>query len=112
MITMYNPPGFVVGVQTIDQRAVAGISTNINIQCNLGRQVEAPFWFINVSVYELFSIRLYVNFIPTVESYSLLTIPTVTEDLNGTIFQCASFNEIGMLLLGIAIRLIVFPSNK
>lgn len=94
--------------------AVEGVSTNINIQCNLGRQGVAPFWIINGSVYELFSIPVtflpLVTPIPMVESYSALTIPMVTVDLNETTFQCALFSENGVIF-GRITRIIVIPSK-
>ena len=92
------------------QIAVAGQSSNINIPCNLGRGEEAPFWFINGTTYELFSIPLVLTFIPVVNSYTELTIPTVTIELDDTLFQCATYNDEG-LVPGIATRLRVQPSE-
>lgn len=98
--------------QVIEQVAVAGISTNIDIPCNVGSQDETPFWYINGSAYELFSIpRTFlpggiIGAIPVVSSYSGLQVPVVVAELDRTTFQCAVFNEIG-ILLGIENRLIV-----
>ena len=90
------------------QRAMAGVSiyTNINIPCNIGRGEEAPFWFINNTAYELFSIPLDFPYIPTVNSFSQLTIPVVVIDLNSTLFQCTSFGEDGLVHRGINVLLI------
>lgn len=96
-----------------NQTAVAGISTNINIGCNLNRQQAAPFWRINNTVYELFSISctfLPAGVIPVVDSYSGLTIPRPIVDLDGVIFQCALFGE-DRMIYGTKTRLIVFPSE-
>ena len=91
--------------------AVAGASTNINIECSLDRQEAAPFWIIDGLVYELFSIpyTFLSGAIPVVNSYSALTIPNVTTELgNVTTFQCALFHESGSVARGTATRLIVF----
>ena len=97
----------------MDQVAVAGISRNINIQCNLGRQETAPFWIINGSILELFSIPQ--TFLPgtmlVVNGFAGLTIPVVTTDLDGVTFQCGTYNEDGMIVLGSGTRLIVLPSK-
>ena len=97
---------------TVDQIAVAGVSTNIGIQCELARQDEAPFWMINGSIYELFSIPHSflsngVPVIPTVNSFARLTIPRVTTDLNGTVFQCGLFGNNGVILDGQRTRLVI-----
>ena len=93
--------------QAIEQTAVEGISTNINIQCNLGRQRAAPLWKINGTLYELTSLPSYI----IVDSFSLITIPTITIDLNNTTFQCVSYDEDSpnKLLLGTINRLTVVP---
>lgn len=90
------------------QTAVAGVSANIIVPCSLGRQPqdEPPCWYINGSVYELFSIphtflpgaTPAVHLIPVVDSYSALTIPEVTTGLDDTTFQCAVFNQDGIVL--------------
>ena len=96
--------------QTIEQVAVAGVSTNIEIPCTVGRQDETPFWYINGSVYELFGIpRSFLPgitpaVIPVVDSYSALQLPMVIVELDRTLFQCAVFNENGRVL-GVATRL-------
>ena len=89
------------------QTAVAGASTNVNIPCNLVIGEEAPFWLINDISYELFSIPLYFPYIPTVESFSQLTIPVVPLELNNTHFQCASYDEDGSDHRGTAVLLLV-----
>ena len=91
------------------QVAVEGISININIPCNLGRGEGAPFWFINNTAYELFSIPLNFPYIPTVNSFSQLTIPMVVLELDNTLFQCAIIDESGSLLQGMAVLLRVEP---
>jgi hypothetical protein len=55
---LYFSPGFFAVLspstqQGIYQLAVAGVSSNIVVECNLGHQDETPFWYINGSVYEL-----------------------------------------------------------
>ena len=94
----------------IPQRAVEGISENINIPCSLGRGVQAPFWFINDTAYELFSIPLHFPYIPRVDSFSQLTIPVVVLDFDNTLFQCAIIDENGLIRRGNAILLIVESS--
>ena len=89
--------------------AVEGVSTNIIIPCNLQLDV-APFWIVNGSVYELFNSLLY-GLIPVVGRFTGLTIPVVTQDLDGIIFQCATFNENGRTILGGGIRLRVQPGT-
>ena len=84
-----------VSHQQKEQVAVAGVSTNINILCNLDRDEEAPFWFINNTAYELFSIPFDFPYIPTVNSFSQLTIPVVVLELDNTLFQCASYEDNG-----------------
>ena len=96
----------------MDQIAVAGVSTNIGIQCELARQDEAPFWMINGSIYELFSIPHSflsngVPVIPTVNSFARITIPQVTADLNRTVFQCGLFRDNDVVLDSQRTRLIV-----
>jgi len=46
--------------------AVDGISANIIIECGFGGQEEAPFWFINNTAYEMFSIPQKFPSIPVV----------------------------------------------
>ena len=87
---MYRHTGYALG-QNIG--AVAGFSTNI--PCDFGRQEEAPFWIINGTVYELFSIPRNFPFIPVVDSFSTLHIPFVYLALNGITFQCITFDERG-----------------
>ena len=96
----------------IEQAGVAGISTNVNIECSLGRQEAAPFWQINGTVYELFSIScaFFFGVIPVVNSYSSLTIPRLTVELNGTDFQCIVFSE-DRVIYATKTRLRVFPSE-
>lgn len=89
------------------QTAVEGVSTNINIPCNLGRREGAPFWFINGTVYELFQIPIFFPSIPNVDSFTHLTIPEVRLELNNTFFQCAILDENDFYRLGNAIKLIV-----
>jgi hypothetical protein len=109
--------GFFVALslqQTIsEQVAVEGVSMNIIISCTLRLDV-APFWIINGSVYELFSIpqNFLFGVIPVVDTFSALIIPQVTTDLTGLVFQCASFNAGGMTILGVATRLIVVPCKR
>lgn len=104
--------------QQLLQTAVAGVSANIAILCNVGQQDETPFWYINGSVYELFSIpRRFLSgvtpaVIPAVDSYSALTIAAVTRELNGITFRCAVFNENGIVVLGIGSMLNVVVQSK
>ena len=100
-------------VSYTEQRAVAGISTNINIQCNLDRQTAPPFWIINGTTYELFSIpfQFLSGIIPVVNSYSALTIPIVTTHLDNIVFQCVVFTTDGVIN-GSITRLIVEDSIR
>ena len=66
------------------QTAVEGVSTNIAIQCDLDRQMAAPFWRINDHVYDIFHIPPYFR----VESYTALTIPEVSHSFNDYTFRC------------------------
>ena len=93
--------------------AVEGVSININIPCSLRLDV-APFWAINGSVHELFNIpqSFPYGLIPVVDSFTGLTIPVVTSDLDGIIFQCAIFDENGRTILGIGTRLRVQPGKN
>ena len=93
--------------QPQNQTAVAGVSTNINIPCSLGREEEAPFWYINDTVYELFSIPSNFLYIPVVDSYTQLSIPEVAEELNHTVFTCGHIDDSGELVSGVPQRLIV-----
>ena len=95
----------------VTQTAVAGLSTNINIPCALGREEEAPFWYINDTTYELFSIPLDFRYIPVVNSYTQLTIPVVVEELSGTLFRCAIYEPSGLVPDSIITQLIVQPSK-
>ena len=95
---------------------MAGVSTNIVINCDLARQDEAPFWMINGSIYELFSIPHSflsngVPVIPTVNSFATITIPQVTTDLSGTVFQCGLFEDNDLVLDARRTRLIVTSSK-
>ena len=77
--------------------AVAGLSASI--PCEFGNIIqEAPFWLINGTVYELFSIPRHFPFIPVVDSYSALTIPSAYLELDNTTFQCAILSENGLKL--------------
>ena len=102
-------PGLItiVSSQVNDQIAIEGSSTNINILCDLGRQRAAPLWRINGILYELTSLPSYI----TVDSFSIITIPIVTIDLNNTTYQCVSYDEDSPnnLRLGTTTRLIVVP---
>ena len=90
--------------------AVDGVSININIPCTgLGLNV-APFWAINGSVHELFNIPWSFPY-AEVDSFTGLTIPVVTSDLDGIMFQCATFNENGRTMLGSGTRLRVHPGR-
>jgi hypothetical protein len=99
--------------QIAEQVAVERLSRNINIECALRLDV-APFWIINGSVYELFSIPQ--NFmrgtIPEVNSFAVLVIPQVFLNLTGLLFQCASFSDDGTMTLGAASRLVVIQSKR
>lgn len=103
--------------QQTEQQAVAGISTNINIECNLGRKNETPFWIIDGTVYELFSIPttflpdVSPAVIPVVESYSGLTIPLATVELDETTFQCAIFSDSGVVMGSDNTVLRILPSK-
>ena len=102
--------------EIVEQAAVAGLSTNIVINCGLGRQDEAPFWVINGSIYELFSIPQSflsngVPVVPTVDSFERLAIPQVTTDLNRTVFQCDLFGDNGVIIEGQRTKLIVTSSK-
>ena len=101
--------------QIVDQFAVAGVSTNIDIICDVGSQDETPLWYINGSVYELFSIPrsfhpevtpalIPVPVIPIVDSYTTLQLPVVFKELTWTTFQCAVFRRNGKVL-GVFTRL-------
>ena len=90
------------------------MSTLINIPCSLGRQEEAPFWYIDGDAYELFSIPQ--DYLPggdavisVVNSYASLTVPLVTSVLDGVVFQCATFGGTG-LIRATGTRLRVLPS--
>lgn len=100
----------VLSQATQTQTAVEGVSMNINIPCNLGRQEHAPLWNINGTSYELFDIPLRFSFIPVVDSFTELTIPDVSLELNNTIFQCVLIEPDGNVVYGIINRLIVLPS--
>ena len=93
--------------QTQNQTAVAGVSTNINIPCSLGREEQAPFWYINDTSYELFSIPQFFSYIPVVDSYTQLTIPMVYPELNDTFFRCAHIDNRGIVVFGVPQRLLV-----
>ena len=88
--------------------AVAGLLTSIPCDFS-GILQEAPFWLINGTVYELFSIPRHFPFIPVVESYATLNIPSVPLSISGTTFQCARFNGSGVIR-GIPVQLTVVPS--
>ena len=79
------------------QGVVVGLSTSILCSLSARRNINvAPFWFINGTVYELFSIPRHFPFIPVVDSYSHLTIPNVPLTVDQTTFQCARFSENGL----------------
>ena len=87
---------------------MAGLSTNINIQCNLNRQAAPPLWLINGTAYELFSIpfQFQPGIIPEVNGYSALTIPKVSSSLDNLYFQCIVASANGVVN-GSITRLIV-----
>ena len=94
----------------ITQTAVAGVSINI---CSL-EQEEAPFWYINDTLYDLFGIPLHFPYIDivVVGSYNQLAIPVVVEELSNTLFQCGHVDHNnGHVVLGAPQRLLVEPSE-
>ncbi len=101
-----------VSCQSIQpQGAVTGLSTSI--PCDHGRQEEAPFWFINDTAYELFSIPQYLPSISVISSYTSLTIPNVTRAVDNTVFRCATFDNNGNITsANNAIRLLVAGSYE
>ena len=104
-------PPYILGCasgQPANQGAITGLSTSI--PCELGRQADAPFWFINDTVYELFSIPQHFPSIPVVNSYTSLSIPFVTFMVDNVVFRCATFEEDGTLSpADNAVRLVVVP---
>lgn len=100
-------PGAFAQDEPQDQTAVERVSTGINIRCNRGRGEQAPFWFINHTLHELFSIPIEFPFIPIVDSYTTLTIPVVTAELNNTFFQCVVIETNGEVVYGTNVRLLI-----
>ena len=97
-----------------EQTAVAGLSRGINIDCNLGRQTAVPpIWIIDGVVYDLYNLpqQFIAGIIPVVNNFARLRLEFVTEDLNGVVFQCVTFDENGTLN-GTATRLTVIPSKR
>ena len=96
-----------------NQTAVAGISRNIHIPCDLREHKGTSFWSINDTIYEAFSIPQYFPSIPVITKFGVLTISSVTPDLNNVVFLCASFDDSGNLRSTPegATRLIVFSSK-
>ena len=64
--------------------AVEGISTNINIQCDLNRHNNALYWRINDRDYDLYS----VPDIFIIDGYEVLTLKNVNRNMNGWRFFC------------------------
>ena len=98
----------------VSQTAVAGVSTNINIPCALGREESAVHWIINGSYYGYLGMVVRpLPFLPVVHSQTQLTIPAPGLDLNGTTFQCfVFFRAKGLVKDGTINILLVKPNTS
>lgn len=74
----------VAGQPSVEIRVVEGLSSNINIPCDLDRQFHPVYWKIQGRVYDLYSIPRIFEMI----SHESITLPTVDRRMNGWTFQC------------------------
>lgn len=87
----------------VQRVAEEGISTNINIPCDLARLGMGLLWKINGRLYNFSNIPRQFE----VEGFSSLRIPIATLDLNGTLFQCVYPSMNSPTICGIITKLIV-----
>lgn len=93
------------GQLAVPRTVVEGRSTNIEIPCNLNRELHPLYWNITGRVYELFSVPA----IFTATSPDALTLASVNRRMNGWTLQCFTIdpaNENG-LITGVTTVLIV-----
>ena len=86
-------------------KAVAGISTNIEVTCGFNNILVREYWIINGTFY-----NLYIENYPNVELESLYTLRIANVDicLNDTTFQCVIITSIDQnITVGRVTRLIV-----
>ena len=78
--------------QPINTSAVAGVSTNINIRCDIG--TDAFFWQINGLVYGALHVpdEYRVCDVTVCNPETSFTIPVVLEEMDGNTFQCFSID--------------------
>lgn len=86
---------------------VEGISTNIDILCNLDRRTDALYWKINHLIYDLYSVPK----IFTILEHEALSLAEVDRRMNGWRFQCFTINpniEGGLNLGRITVLVVVY----
>ena len=76
----------VVSQATVQKLAVEGLSSNVDILCDLDRRLQPFYWDIQGQIYELYA----VPEIFTVRGHGALNIAAVDRRLNGWRFQCFS----------------------
>ena len=70
--------------QTVVIRVGEGISTNVNILCDLDRQFYPLYWRIQESIYDLYTVpEIFI-----VRDHEAITLPTVDRRMDGWRFQC------------------------
>ena len=95
--------------QPTNTTAVAGVSTNINIICDIG--TSAFFWRINGLVYGALHVPDEYRVCDITRCDPLhLTIPVVLEEMDGNTFQCFGINyQNNTVLLGRQTMFTVLP---
>ena len=91
---------------TIVKRVFEGLSGNVDLLCNIGRQHQPQYWRIQERIYDLDSIPEFF----LVQEHGGLRIPRVDRRLNGWRFQCFAidFNTTEGMNPGQIIELNVF----
>lgn len=88
MLTLFLDALLARSQSTTTRTVVEGISTNVDILCNLDRQTDALYWKINHLVYDLYNVPK----IFTILEYKALSLAEVDRRMNGWRFQCFTIN--------------------
>ena len=83
--------------QIIQRTVVEDLSTNIDIICNLDRQLHPLYWSIAGKVYELYSVPA----IFTTTSPEAITLASVNRRMNGWRLLCFSVGATDHVIAGV-----------
>ena len=90
------------------KQVLEGLSTNIDILCDLDRQLHPQYWEIRGRVYDLYSIPEVFE----VRGHEAIRLPNVDRRMDGWTFRCFTIVDETRLMLGLETRLVVVPNGK